>query len=80
MKVGDMMTPQIITYLICAITFIYLAVTIYTYIKNKREGKGYKVRIFYILAALVVFILSVYAILTGQTYDDLVTSINSLFE
>ncbi|MUN73889.1 hypothetical protein [Enterococcus casseliflavus] len=74
------MTPEIITYLICLLTFSYLAVTVFTFVKNRRTGDGYRLRIFYVLAAALVFLLSVYAIATGQTYDDLVTSINDLFQ
>jgi len=75
-----LMTPEIITYLICLLTFAYLAVTVFTFVKNRRTGDGYRLRIFYVLAAALVFLLSVYAIATGQTYDDLVTSINDLFQ
>lgn len=74
------MTPEIITYLICFLTFAYLAVMVFTFVKNRRTGDGYRLRIFYVLAAALVFLLSVYAIATGQTYDDLVTSINDLFQ
>lgn len=34
------MTPEIITYLICLLTFAYLAVTIFTFVKNRRTGDG----------------------------------------
>ncbi|MEQ7138093.1 hypothetical protein ABQD81_04800 [Enterococcus casseliflavus] len=54
--------------------------TVFTFVKNRRTGDGYHLRIFYVLAAALVFLLSVYAIATGQTYDDLVTSINDLFQ
>jgi predicted PurR-regulated permease PerM len=73
------MTPEIITYLICGLTFLYLAVTAYTFFKSRRLGTEYQVRIFYVLAAAIVFLISVYAIATGQTYDDLVTAINDMF-
>ncbi len=31
------MTPEIITYLICLLTFAYLAVTVFTFVKNRRQ-------------------------------------------
>lgn len=40
------MTPEIITYLICLLTFAYLAVTVFTFVKNRRTGDGYRLRIF----------------------------------
>ena len=49
------MTPEIITYLICLLTFAYLAVTVFTFVKNRRTGDGYRLRIFYVLAAALVF-------------------------
>ncbi|EPH77723.1 hypothetical protein D929_00048 [Enterococcus faecalis 02-MB-P-10] len=72
------MSQKLITYLVCFITFSYLALSLYTYRKNKKNGYGYSIKIFYILASIIVFLLSVYAIVTGQTYDDLITKINTL--
>lgn len=70
------MTPTIITYLIGIVTFGYLSVTIFLYKKNKKNGQGNSIPIFTILAALIVFCLCIYALITGQTYDDLMNLIN----
>lgn len=73
------MAPKLITYLIGLISFGYLIINIYLYKKNKKAGYGYKFPIFKIVGAVVVFCIFLYAMMTGQTYDDLISSINGLF-
>ncbi|WP_033165606.1 hypothetical protein [Clostridium sp. KNHs205] len=73
------MTPQIITYIVCFITLGYLAVNLFLYLRHKNNGSGFTFRPVYLIVTLIVFLLSVYAIATGQTYDDIVTKINDMF-
>jgi hypothetical protein len=73
------MTPELITYLIGLITFGYLIVNIVFYYRNKKRGVGFRFRPLYLVAAGIVFLISLYAIITGQTYYDLVDQINASF-
>ncbi len=73
------MTPQIITYLIFLISLGYIGFNVFTYLKNKNNGYGFHFKPLYLIAAGILFLISLYAIATGQTYDNLVDQINGLF-
>lgn len=61
------MTPQLITYLVCLITFGYLVVNLFLCLRSKKNGNGFTFRPIYLIVTLIVFLLSVYAIASGQT-------------
>lgn len=73
------MTPQIITYLIFLISLGYIGFNVFTFSKNKNNGYGFQFKPLYLIAAGILFLISLYAIATGQTYDNLVDQINGLF-
>ncbi|MGG0824976.1 hypothetical protein ABE099_19095 [Paenibacillus turicensis] len=73
------MTPELITYLIGLITCGYLIFNIVFYYRNKKRGLGFQFRPLYLIAAGIVFLISLYATATGQTYYDLVDQINASF-
>lgn len=73
------MTPQLITYLIFFISLGYIGFNFFSYYKNKNNGYGFHFKPLYLIAAGILLLISIYAIATGQTYDNLVDKINGSF-
>lgn len=73
------MTPQLITYLILFISLGYIGFNLFSYYKNKNDGYGFHFKPLYLIAAGILLLISIYAIATGQTYDNLVDKINVSF-
>ncbi|MBP1040009.1 hypothetical protein I6N95_03185 [Vagococcus sp. BWB3-3] len=72
------MTPQLLTYLLAVIPLALLGIEFYTYNKNKKNGHGFVLKPFKLAAYAFVLVLAVYAIVTGQTYEDIVTRIEGM--
>ncbi|MFI3805639.1 hypothetical protein [Vagococcus fluvialis] len=70
------MTPRTITYLMSIVTFGYLFFEVKMYQNNKKNGESYVVKIISLTAAIIVLILSLYSIFTGQSYQELVDKIS----
>lgn len=73
------MTPQIFTYVILIVSVLYVVYSIYPIFKAKKNNQEIVVRPIRIVAAVIVMILAIYAIATGNTYDSIIDAINTKY-
>ncbi|MBC1376223.1 lipase maturation factor family protein [Listeria sp. FSL L7-0091] len=73
------MSPQILTYVILVAATLYLVSSIYPIIKAKKNNYTVVVRPLRIIAAVIVILLAIFAIVTGNTYDSIIDSINTKY-
>jgi uncharacterized membrane protein len=69
-----------ITYIIFGLTFIYVIYEMYTIRKNRKAGHGYVIRPLRLIASVLVLLIALYGIITGQTFDDVSSQIENLLQ
>jgi hypothetical protein len=74
-----MRNQYIVTYVIFALILFFLIVEIRSYLKNKKRGYGYTIRPVRIIASVIVLLMALYAILTGQTLTSIQLQLEKLF-
>ncbi|EUJ18422.1 hypothetical protein ACSMFR_00710 [Listeria aquatica] len=73
------MSPQIVTYLVLILSGIYAIHVVFGLIRVRRQGETMYFRPFRFIAAIIVFLLALYAVTSNMTYDDLVVKIEDWF-
>ncbi|RDX01434.1 hypothetical protein [Listeria kieliensis] len=73
------MNPQVITYLVLVLSGIYALNVVFSLVRAKRQAETVYFRPLRFVAAIVVFLLALFAVITNVTYDELVVKIESWF-
>ncbi|MFK4565873.1 hypothetical protein [Enterococcus sp. UD-01] len=69
-----------ITYIIFGLALFYFVYQMYMIRKNRKAGHGYVIRPLRLIAAVLVLLIALYGIITGQTFDDVNGQIENLLQ
>lgn len=65
------MNPMLLTYALFFVPLLLLLWEIRTFRQNKKNGNSTSIRPVQLIVMVVVMLLALFAIITGQTYDDI---------
>lgn len=68
---------MLISYLLGLFSISYLVFHFYLANKRKKSGQTMVVRPLYLIACVIVLLLALFSIVTGQTYDDIIAIIEN---
>ncbi|MBC1471008.1 hypothetical protein [Listeria seeligeri] len=74
------MSQTVITYLILVLAGGYAISTIVSLVRTRRNGGEVVFRPLRLIAAIIVFLLAIFAVVTNTTYDELISKVEDLLQ